>query len=112
MKIKQNPQDDVMVLEVSGKIMGGPDLDKFKDEIKELIERGYKNVVLDFVGRALDQLHRPGHPHLRLPLAEGRRGQHEDLQRQGTRAEHLLHLPAREHLRGLRTRDEALASFK
>ena len=29
MKIKQNPQGEIMVLELSGKIMGGPDHDKF-----------------------------------------------------------------------------------
>jgi anti-sigma B factor antagonist len=48
MKIKKNPRGEVMVLEVSGKIMGGPDHDKFKDEIKSLIDDGYKDVVLDF----------------------------------------------------------------
>ena len=37
MKIKQNPQDSVMVLELSGKIMGGPDFDKFKEEIAKLV---------------------------------------------------------------------------
>ena len=50
MKIKQNPQGDIMVLEVSGKIMGGPDFDLFKDEIKGLIDGGFKNIVLDFGG--------------------------------------------------------------
>jgi len=50
MKIKQNPQDNVMVLELSGKIMGGPDFDKFKEEIHGLVEGGYKNVILDMSG--------------------------------------------------------------
>ena len=50
MKIKQNPQDKVMVLELSGKIMGGPDFDKFKEEIAKLVEGGYKNVILDMSG--------------------------------------------------------------
>ncbi|MCB1184472.1 STAS domain-containing protein [bacterium] len=50
MKIKQNPQGDIMVLELSGKIMGGPDFDKFKGEINGLIEKGTKNVVLDMSG--------------------------------------------------------------
>ena len=48
MKIKRNPMDPLMILEVSGKIMGGPDHDKFKDEIADLIENGYKDVILDF----------------------------------------------------------------
>ena len=50
MKTNRNPQGKVMVLELSGKIMGGPDHDKFKGEIKQLIEEGYKDIVLDFAG--------------------------------------------------------------
>ena len=50
MKLKQNPQGGVMVLEVSGKIMGGPDHDLFKGEIKGIIESGTKDIVLDFSG--------------------------------------------------------------
>ncbi len=50
MKIKQNPQGEVMVLELSGKIMGGPDFDKFKGEISALTESGIKDVVLDMSG--------------------------------------------------------------
>ena len=50
MKIKKNPKDKVMVLELSGKIMGGPDFDKFKGEITDNIEKGFKHVVLDMSG--------------------------------------------------------------
>jgi anti-sigma B factor antagonist len=50
MKTNRNPQGKIMVLELSGKIMGGPDHDKFKGEIKQLIEEGYKDIVLDFAG--------------------------------------------------------------
>jgi len=50
MKIKQNPQGEVMVLELSGKIMGGPDFDKFKGEISDLVEKGFNHVVLDMSG--------------------------------------------------------------
>jgi anti-sigma B factor antagonist len=50
MKIKKNPQENCMLLELSGKIMGGPDFDKFKGEIHDLIEEGYKNVILDMAG--------------------------------------------------------------
>ena len=50
MKIKQSPQDNAMVLEVSGKIMGGPDFDKFKEEIQSLVDAGHKNVILDLSG--------------------------------------------------------------
>ncbi len=50
MKIKQSPKDNVMVLELSGKIMGGPDFDKFKEEIHGLLEGGHKNIILDMAG--------------------------------------------------------------
>ena len=50
MKLKQNPQDKAMILEVSGKIMGGPGHDQFKDEVKSILEAGHKNIVLDFSG--------------------------------------------------------------
>lgn len=47
MKVKRIPQGQIMVLEISGKIMGGPDFDMFKAEVKELIDGGFKNVILD-----------------------------------------------------------------
>ncbi len=50
MNIKQNPQGEIMVLELSGKIMGGPDFDKFKGEITALTEKGINHVVLDLAG--------------------------------------------------------------
>ena len=50
MKIKKNPQENCMILELSGKIMGGPDFDKFKGEIHEVLEEGFKNVILDMSG--------------------------------------------------------------
>lgn len=50
MNIKQKPQDKVMVLELSGKIMGGPDFEKFKGEVADVLEKDFKNVVLDLSG--------------------------------------------------------------
>ena len=47
MKIKQAIQGDVMILSVSGKIMGGPDHEKFQGEIKELIAAGHVDVLLN-----------------------------------------------------------------
>lgn len=47
MKVKRIPEGQVMVLEVSGKIMGGPDFDMFKAEVKDLIDGGFRKVVLD-----------------------------------------------------------------
>jgi anti-sigma B factor antagonist len=47
LNIKQNPAGDVMVLNLSGKIMGGPDHDKFQTEIKTLIADGHVDVLLN-----------------------------------------------------------------
>ena len=47
MKIKQALQGEIMVLSVSGKIMGGPDHEKFQTEIKELIASGHVDVLLN-----------------------------------------------------------------
>lgn len=47
MNVKQNPTGDVMVLNLSGKIMGGPDHEKFQTEIKTLIADGHVDVLLN-----------------------------------------------------------------
>lgn len=47
MNIKQNAKGDVMVLALSGKIMGGPDHEKFMSEIKTLVADGHVDVLLD-----------------------------------------------------------------
>lgn len=47
MNIKQNLKGEIMVLILSGKIMGGPDHEKFQSEIKTLVSDGYVDVLLD-----------------------------------------------------------------
>ena len=47
MNIKQNLNGDVMVLNLSGKIMGGPDFEKFMTEVKTLISEGHVDILLD-----------------------------------------------------------------
>lgn len=47
MKINQSLQGDVMVLKISGKIMGGPDHEKFQGEVKELIAEGHVDILLN-----------------------------------------------------------------
>lgn len=47
MKIKQSQQGEVMVLQLSGKIMGGPDHDYFQGEIKQLIADGQVDILLN-----------------------------------------------------------------
>jgi len=47
MNIQQSPQGEVMILNLSGKIMGGPDYEKFHSEIKTLIKDGYVDILLN-----------------------------------------------------------------
>ncbi|NIV93005.1 anti-sigma factor antagonist [candidate division KSB1 bacterium] len=47
MKIKEKPVNNVMVLELSGKIMGGPDATLLNDKLHEFIEQGKSNIVAD-----------------------------------------------------------------
>ena len=47
MKIKRTDDDEVVILEVSGKVMGGPDSDKFKSVIMGLIDEGAKKLLID-----------------------------------------------------------------
>ena len=47
MNIHQAPQGEIMVLQLSGKIMGGPDYEKFHSEIKSLINDGYVDILLN-----------------------------------------------------------------
>jgi anti-sigma B factor antagonist len=46
-KLKIRKTDSVAILDLSGKLMGGPDADVFKDTIKQLVEEGYKNVIVN-----------------------------------------------------------------
>ncbi len=47
MNIKQNLNGEIMVLNLSGKIMGGPDHEMFQTEIKSLISQGHVDILLD-----------------------------------------------------------------
>jgi anti-sigma B factor antagonist len=47
MNIQQSPQGEIMILNLSGKIMGGPDYEKFHNEIKSLINDGYVDILLN-----------------------------------------------------------------
>ncbi len=46
MKIKERKRDGVTILEMSGKLMGGPDADAFDEILKTLIHEGNKNVIV------------------------------------------------------------------
>lgn len=45
-KIKERKRDGVAILEMSGKLMGGPDADAFGEILKTLIHEGTKNVIV------------------------------------------------------------------
>ena len=47
MKINEKAHGDVMVLNLSGKIMGGTDHELFHSEIKTLVNEGYVDVLLN-----------------------------------------------------------------
>lgn len=47
MKLKETEQDGIVILQLSGKIMGGPDASLLNDKLHELIESGRTKVVAD-----------------------------------------------------------------
>lgn len=47
MKIDEKTSDGIVILELSGKIMGGPDATLLNDKLHELIETGKTNVIAD-----------------------------------------------------------------
>lgn len=47
MKIKERMRDGVAILEMSGKLMGGPDAEAFDETIKTLIHEGCRNVIVN-----------------------------------------------------------------
>ncbi|MGD9142164.1 MAG: STAS domain-containing protein [bacterium] len=47
MKLSVRKTDTVAILDVSGKLMGGPDADVFKETIRNLLDEGFKNVVVN-----------------------------------------------------------------
>jgi anti-sigma B factor antagonist len=46
-KLSVRKTDSVAILDISGKLMGGPDADVFKEAIRNLLDEGYKNVVIN-----------------------------------------------------------------
>lgn len=47
MKLKSTLHGSVLVLELKGKIMGGPDAQVFRDELTKHLQDGVKKVVID-----------------------------------------------------------------
>ncbi len=47
MKLKAETHGSVVVIELKGKIMGGPDANLFREELKNHLDSGIKKVVVD-----------------------------------------------------------------
>ena len=47
MKITQRDVDDVVVLDLNGKLTGGPDADTFREVFKSLVDNGKKNIIVN-----------------------------------------------------------------
>ncbi len=47
MKIKERRRDGVAILDMSGKLMGGPDAEDFAEILKTLIHEGCRNVIVN-----------------------------------------------------------------
>ncbi|MFH1681743.1 MAG: STAS domain-containing protein [Candidatus Eisenbacteria bacterium] len=47
MKVKERTNGDVLILEVSGNVQGGPDAEVFRAKIADVIQRGHKKVLFD-----------------------------------------------------------------
>lgn len=50
MKLKTRVEDKVLILEIKGKVMGGPDATVFQDTIKSEIASGNKNFIFNLGG--------------------------------------------------------------
>ena len=47
MKLNEYEKENIVVLELSGKIMGGPDASLLNDKLHELVEAGKNKVIVD-----------------------------------------------------------------
>ncbi len=50
MKINRALYENIMVLKLSGKVLGGTDYSLFIDEIEKLIDEEYRDIILDLDG--------------------------------------------------------------
>ena len=50
MKINRRSSGDIEVLEISGKVMGGSDLDLFRNSVKEIVDAGKLKLIVDMGG--------------------------------------------------------------
>lgn len=47
MKISRNDREDVVVLQVAGKLMGGSDADTFQENLSRILDEGRRKILVD-----------------------------------------------------------------
>jgi anti-sigma B factor antagonist len=47
LKITQRELDNAVILDLNGKLTGGPDADTFRDVFKSLVDQGKKNIIVN-----------------------------------------------------------------
>ena len=47
MAVKESIVNDIAVVEVKGKLMGGKETEECHDKVKSLLDRGYKKLIID-----------------------------------------------------------------
>jgi anti-sigma B factor antagonist len=47
LKITQREVDNMVILDLNGKLTGGPDADTFREVFKSLVDQGKKNIVVN-----------------------------------------------------------------
>ena len=50
MKLRSRESERTVILDISGKLMGGSDADEFRDIVHKLIEDGKKNIIVNLSG--------------------------------------------------------------
>jgi len=50
MKFKGKTEGDVLIMSLSGKIMGGPDFEKFHEQVKNMVAEGHRKFLFDMTG--------------------------------------------------------------
>ena len=50
MKVKTKEQYNAVILELKGNVMGGPEAEKFGQQLHQFLDSGKKNVIVDLAG--------------------------------------------------------------
>lgn len=50
MRVKTEMKDDIAIVHANGKLMGGPESDALRDEVKRLLEDGVRKFVINLKG--------------------------------------------------------------